>query len=101
MSSWEAAANGVIANTNSDSQKYWLFWEKYASTAQINPILDPSVNSLEGDIVIGAFSARFMTGKYGRGNQIYVSGVSDALAVISKTIDMTGKPSQLYQAENK
>ena len=40
-------------------------------------------------------------GKYGRGNQIEGSGVSDALAAISKTIDMAGKPIQLYRAENK
>ena len=96
LSTWEAADNGVTAKTNIDRQKYWLHWERYASTAQINPSLDPSVPALERDIVAGAFDAWVRMGKYGRGNQIKVSGVSDSLAAISKTIEMDGKPSQLY-----
>ena len=101
LSVWEAAVNGVTANTNADRQKYWLHWERYASTAQIKPFLDPSVPPLERDIVAGSFADRVRTGKYGRGNQIKVSGLSDALTAISKTIELAGKPSQLYQAENK
>ena len=56
---------------------------------------------LEREIVAGAFHDRFRMGKYGRGNQIKVLGVSDALAAISKTIDLAGKPNQLYGVENK
>ena len=97
----EAAANVVTDKTNADKQKYWLHWEQYASTAQINPFLDPSVPTLERNIVAGAFGARVRTGKYRRWNQIKVSGVSDALAAIYKTIELDGKPSQLYRAENK
>ena len=95
---WESTSSVVTANTNADRQKYWLHWEKYASTAQINPFLDPSVPPLEHYIVAGEFSARVRTGKYGRGNQIKVSGVSDALTAISKTIELAGKPIELYRA---
>ena len=61
----------------------------------------PSVPPLERDLVTGAFAARVRTGKYGNGDQIKVSVVSDALAAISKTIELAGKPSPLYRAENK
>ena len=93
---WEATYNYVTTNTNIDRKKYWLHWERYASIAQINPFLDTSVPPLERDISARVFAARVRTGKCGRGNQIKVSGVSDELVDISNTIDMAGKPSQLY-----
>ena len=101
LSAGEAAANGVTAKTNATRQKYWRHWEQYANSANIDPFLNPSVPPLERDIVTGAFAARVRTGKYGNGDQLKVSGVTDALAAISKTIELAGKPSQLYRAENK
>ena len=82
LSAWEASDNGVTAKTNTDSRKYCLQWERYASTSQTNPLLDPSVPPLERDIVAGAFSDQDRMKKYGRGNQIKVSGVSDSPAAI-------------------
>ena len=66
--------------------------------ANIDPFLNPSVPTLERDTFTGSFADRVRTGKYGNGDQIKVSGVSDALAAISKTIELAGKPSQLYLA---
>ena len=92
----EAAANGITAKTNTTRKKYWRHWERYATSENIDPFIDPSVPPLERDIFIGAFAARVRTGKYGNGDQIKVSGALDALAAISRTIDLAGKPSQLY-----
>ena len=56
---------------------------------------------MERDIIAGAFTARVRTGSYGRGNVIKVSGVTDALAAISKTIDLAGQHSQLHRSDQK
>ena len=100
LSAGEAAANGVTAKTNATRQKYWRHWERYAESTRIDPFFD-SVPALERDIITGAFAARVRTGEFGNGHQIKVAGVTDALAAISKTIELAGKPSPLYRAENK
>ena len=101
LSSRDAASNGVTAKTNATRNKYWRHWEWYATSANIDPFLDPSVPPIERDIFTGAFAARVRTGKYGNGDQIKVSGVLDSLTSISNTIDLAGKTSQLYRDENK
>ena len=102
MSAWGAAANGITAQTNAEHKKYWRHWVRYANSTGIDPFLNPTtVPPIERDIIAGAFAARVRTGRYGRGNQIKVGGVSDALAAISKTIELAGQPSQLYRAEGK
>ena len=98
LSVWGAAANGVTSKTSRERQKYWRHWCAYAAAAHIDP---NRVTLLERDIVACAFAARVRAGQYGRGHQIKVSGVSDALAAISKTTELAGQHSQLYRAENK
>ena len=56
---------------------------------------------MERDIIAGAFSSRVGTGSYGWGNQIKVSSITDALASISKTIELAGQPIQLYRSDQK
>ena len=97
LSAWEASDNGVTAKTNTYRQKKFLHWEQYTSTAQINTFLDPSVPLLGREIVAGSFVDRVRTGKYGRGNQIKFSLVSDALKEISMTIDLARIPRQIYR----
>lgn len=67
----------------------------------ISPFLDKSVPLNERDIITEDFSARVRTGSYGKGNTIKVSGVTDSLAAISKTIELAEQPSQLYWAGQK
>ena len=100
LSAGEAASHGVTPKTDSVRQKYWHHWEQYARDAGVDPFLD-SVPPLERDVVTGAFAAWVRTGKYGIGRQIKVDSVTDALAAISKTIELAGKPSPIYRAENK
>ena len=101
LSGWEAAANGATPKTNAERQKYWDHWSKYATATGINPFLDKSVPPEERDIIAGEFATQVRTVSYGRGNQIKVSGVTDALTAISKTIGMSEQPSQLYHADQK
>jgi len=73
-----------------------------APLTKINPFLHPnSVPPLERDIIAGAFAARVRSGQYGRRNQIKAGSVTDALAVVSKTIELAGQPSLFYRSKNK
>ena len=87
LSAGEAATNGFTAKTNANRQKYWRHWANYATTAGIDPFLH-LVPPLERDIITGAFAARVRAGQFGNGHPIKVRGVSDALAAISKTIEL-------------
>jgi len=46
-------------------------------------------------------AARVRTGAYGQQDQIKVRSITDALAAISKTIELVGQPSLLYKAPNE
>ena len=57
-------------------------------------------SELEQSIIITGFASRVRTGFYGRGNQVKVQSVSEALAAISKTIELAGEQSPLYKSHN-
>ena len=102
LSAWRAATDGVTPRTTAERGKYWKHWVSYTAKAGVDPFLPPStVSPLERDIIVGAFAARVRTGHYGLGAQIRVSGVTDALAAISKTVELAGEQSQLYRKDNK
>ena len=50
-------------------------------------------------IIITAFAARVRTGHYGKGTTVRASSVAQALAAISKTFELAGKQSPVYQTE--
>ena len=56
---------------------------------------------MERDLVVTAFAARVRTGAFGRGKQVSAGEVRSAIAAISKTIELVGERSPLYQADNK
>ena len=102
MSAWTAASSGVTPRTTTERQKYWRHWASFARAAGTDPFLNPdTVHPLERDIITAAFAARVRSGRFGRGHQIRVGGVTDALAAISKTIELAGKPSPIYRADQK
>ena len=101
LSAWEATALGVTPKVNADRQKYWRHWRSFTAITQTDPFLCPTkVSPIERDIVVGAFASLVRQGVYGRGKQIKVSGVSDALSAISKTIELAGEPSPLYRKDS-
>ena len=72
----------------------------FARLVRINPFLD-CIPPLERDIVTTSFASRVQAGRYGNRHTIKVAGVTDALAAISKTIELAGKPSPIYRTEHK
>ena len=101
LSAWEATALGVTPKINADRQKYWGHWRCFTAITQTDPFLCPTrVSPIERDIVVGAFASLVRQCVYGRGKQIKVSGVSDALSAISKTIELAGEPSPLYRKDS-
>ena len=95
-----AIDSGVVAQTTRTREKYWRHWCRYAAAIEINPLLQET-DPLIRDVVLTAFAARVRTGHYGRGRQITVQGVTDALAAISKTIELAGLKSPVYRYFNK
>jgi hypothetical protein len=99
LSAWKAIASGVIVKTSKDRQKYWKHWCTFASICKIDPFLQ-NMPPIEHDIIVTAFAAWVRTGMYGKGVQIKVQGVTDALSAISKTIQLAGQQSPIYRADN-
>jgi hypothetical protein len=56
---------------------------------------------LQCDIVLMAFAARVRSGHFGKQRKIKAGGVADALAAISTTFQLAGKPSPIHRSENK
>jgi hypothetical protein len=88
-----------VAATTRTREKYWQHWLGYTTSIKIDPLLSKT-DPLIRDLVLTAFAARVRSGHYGRGNQIRVQGVADALSAISKTIELAGYQSPVYRAPN-
>eukprot|EP00957_Ditylum_brightwellii_P032119 2435740-Ditylum_brightwellii.AAC.1 len=65
-----------------------------------NKFLDDATE-LECGIILFAFATRVRTGFYGRGNQVKVPSVAEALTAISKTIQLAFKQSLVYRDDKK
>ena len=102
LSARAAAATGVTPKTTTERQKYWTHWCDLAASTKIDPFLPQGgIDPIERDIIASAFIARVRRGCFGRRRQVMVGTVSDALAAVSKTIQLAGQPSQLYRGENR
>ena len=98
LRAWRAIDNGVTAKTAQSRTKYWRQWQSYATAWGKNAFLSDAA-PIEKGIILTAFAARVRTGFYGRGSQVRVPSVSEALAAISKTIELAGQPSPVYRFE--
>ena len=96
----EAIEFGVVAQTARSREKYWGAWVRYANAIEVDPLL-AKTDPLIRDMALTAYAARVRRGHYGRRNQIRVSGVSEALSSISKTIELAGYRSPVYRAPNR
>eukprot|EP00957_Ditylum_brightwellii_P176540 13445364-Ditylum_brightwellii.AAC.1 len=56
---------------------------------------------LEQQIIITTFAAWVWTGYYGRGAQVKVSTISEALVFILKIIELAGEQNPIYKAVEK
>ena len=69
---------GVMAKTAQTCKKYWSAWHRYANALKVDPLLTRTYPILR-DVVLTAFAARVRHSFFGRGNQIKLQGVTDAL----------------------
>ena len=90
---------GVVEKTTRAREKYWTHWSCYSKNVSIDPLLERT-DPLIRDVVITAFAARVWSGYYGRGREIQVSGVTEAISSISKTIELAGYKSPVYRSPN-
>ena len=98
LSAWEAISNGVVGQNHQTREKYWKHWSSYTQQFNKDKYLD-TCNEQEQIIIITAFAARVRSGHYGKGRIVKAQSVSQALAAISKTIELVGKRSPIYQTE--
>ena len=99
MRAWRSIADGVVAKTEKGRSKYWEHWCTYAKLCGVAPDLQ-TTPSQEVDIIITGFASRVRTGYYGRGDQVKVSSVTEALAAISTSLELGSKQTPLYRAHN-
>ena len=86
--------------TTRTRERYWKDWTTYSSQCSTDPYLS-NLSKCEKAIILTAFAARVRTGAFGRGNQVKVSTVTDALAAISKTCQLVGQQSPVYETEGE
>ena len=99
ISAGDAINLGVVEKTTRAREKYWMHWSCYSKSVGIDPLLEHT-DPLIRDVVLTAFAARVRTGYYGRGHEIRVSGVTEAISAISKTIELAGYNSPVYRSPN-
>ena len=92
-----AIDTGVVAANTKARTKYWSHWSRYAAAVHVNPLLQDT-DPLIRDTVLTAFAARVRTGYYGKGRQVKVQTVTEALSAISKTLELAGLQSPVYRA---
>ena len=98
MSAWEAIGNGVVGQNHQTREKYWKHWTTYTKQFNTDRFLE-TCTPQEQIIIITAFAARVRSGYFGKGSIVRAPTVSQALAAISKTIELAGKCSPIFKAE--
>ena len=97
MLAGRAMSNGVTPQVTKTRQKYWGHWETYTAKCNVSPFLD-AVDNIERAILLTGYAARVRTGAFGRGNQVKIQSVTDALSSISTTAQLVGKQSPVHKA---
>ena len=97
---WRAIADGTTAQTTKTREKYWKHWTEYCHKCKVAPYLTGLSKAEQATILI-AFAAQVRTGAYSLGNQVRVQSVSDALAAITKTYELVGQQSPVYQTQGE
>ena len=94
---WRAIANGITTQATKTREKYWRHWVTYTKQCHTDPYLTKESN-LNKAIIITRYATRVRSGAYGLGHEVKVQSISNALAAISKTIELAGEQSPVYQA---
>ena len=87
-----------MAQNTKTREKYWNHWRAYTKLFNKDPFLT-NCTKTEQIIITTAFAARVRSGFYGKGKQVTVQTVTQALSAISKTCELVGEPSPILQTE--
>ena len=98
LAAWRAIDNGVVAQNTKTREKYWSYWTTYTKLFGKSPFLT-DCTKVEQIIIVTAFAARVRRGYYGKGKQVTVQTVTQALSAISKTCELAGESSPVLQTE--
>jgi hypothetical protein len=79
-------------------QKYWSHWVDYTAAFQQSPLLE-NLTDMQKLVILTAFAARVRTGYFGRGSQVRVPSVTEALSAVAKTLQLAGEQSPIHEAE--
>ena len=95
---WRAIDNDVVAQNTRTREKYWTHWRAYTKLFKKDPYLTSCTN-VQQIIIVTAFAAQVRSGYYGKGKQVTVQTVTQALSAITKTCELVGEPSPVLQTE--
>ena len=93
---WRAITNGITSQSSKTREKYWEHWVSYTHQLKTNPYLKGE-SKLDQSIIITGYATRVRAGTFGMGNEVKVQSVANALAAVSKTIQLAGECSPIYQ----
>jgi hypothetical protein len=94
------AAIGVATVDDTDRQRHWEDWRRYALGASADPYLRRIDRSDRQNLLL-AFAARVRTGLYGQGRQVGHQSVEKALRHVAQTLQLAGydDPRKTYGAK--
>ena len=95
LRAWPAIANGITSQTSKTRQKYWSHWVAYTHKCKSNPYLTGE-SPINQAVIITGYASRVRSGAFGLGDEVKVQTVANALASISKTIELAGEHSPVY-----
>ena len=84
-----ASANGVVAQTEKVRLRYWIHWAYFChDVCHVDPLLHDVTNCQSRIDLLTAFAAYVRQGNAGRGHQVRIGSVQDALCAIGKTFEL-------------
>lgn len=90
----KAAANGVTDATTKLQHRYWGHWKQWCKKRDLDPFLQSTIQgpmpSCDQLYWLGAFAEEIRLGGAGRGHQVRVGSVQDALAALATTFQLAG-----------
>ena len=92
----QASAHGVVATTDRVRVRHFAHWIHFAQLQKVDPFLR-HVDDKTLIEALSGFAQHVREGNAGRGNQVRVGSVQNAICAIGKTFEMDGQPNPTYQ----
>ena len=91
------SANGIVAQTQKVRLRYWAHWIHWCTNLHdLDPFLTHLADGSKVDLIEG-FARYVREGHAGRGHQVRVGSVSEALRAVGKTFELDKRDNPTYQ----